>query len=128
MQIKIEIDADKVLKAMLRAPDDFTQEVRVEMKKQMTLVQRIAKQVHRFVARRGGAGLEGSIKTEVSASGFFGRVFLDTAHAIYGPRIHRGWGTWRPDRFLTHALNKVAPGLPAAFNAAMSRGFQKAGL
>ena len=74
MNLKITIDTEKVLQAMIKAPRAFTKEIRVEMKEQMNAVARRAKLFHRFITRSGN--LERSVQPNVSRTGFTGTVEL----------------------------------------------------
>lgn len=124
MKLRLRVSGHrKVLKAFLKFPKQFSKEVRTEMKHQMVGVQKEARAHHRFTTRGGFA--ERSISTKVSRSGFSGEVFLDKGIAIYGPSLHEGHGSWKPDRFLDAALerrqNEIRDGLDLAVNRAIKK-------
>lgn len=104
MQLKIDIDTKRVLAALLKAPEIFTREIRVEMKKEMTAIQRDARANHRYTSRSGN--LDRSIDTEVSGSGFSGRVFLNERVAKYGKYVHSGTGIYGPRRRMIKPVSK----------------------
>jgi hypothetical protein len=125
MRLRIKVDTRAVLKSFLKFPNEVSREVRTEMKTQMVGVQREARSHHRFVTRSGQA--ERSISTDVSHSGFSGRVFLDTGIAAYGPALHEGHGSWRPDRFLNAAMEKRKAMILKGLRGAVERAIKKAG-
>lgn len=128
MKLTVEVDAAKLLRAFQRSPEAISRELRVEMKQQMSSVAEEARTHHRFISRRGGAGLEGAVSSKASLSGLVGKVFIDTARAIYGPRIHRGWGSWSADRFVFRAFRKKSAEVIRELEFAILRGFRKVGL
>ena len=125
MKIKVDIDVAGVLQAVGKIPRALSREVKPEMKIQLRDVQKQARRNHRFDTRSGAA--ERSIQTEISRSGFSGKVYLDLGIAAYARRLHKGWGTWRPDRFLNKAGKRLKPKIMTALQDAVKRGIRKAG-
>ena len=123
MELKVEVDTSKVIAAFLKAPKVMARTVRVAMKEVLTDVQIEAQQYHRYKTK--STMLEKSVKVDVSPSGLFGKVFLDRAIAIYGPRIHRGWGTWEADRFITSAFRRNKPNIVDGIKRAIARGIER---
>lgn len=123
MKISIKVDDRAFLQALQRAPEALTRETRVGMKEALQVVQKGARDVHRFRTRSGQ--LERSIQQSVKSSGLSGRAYLEKGIAVYGPRIHTGWGTWSPDQFLYKAAERekrnVVKRLEEAINAGLKR-------
>ena len=92
MNLSLEITGlDSLLDAFARAPDVTARNLRIAVKEGASMVQREARQTHRFQTRHGR--LERSV--EVSSLGESGAsasatVFLDEAVAGYGAAIHDG--------------------------------------
>lgn len=122
--IKFKVDKKKFIRALLRAPKEFSTELNREIAVQMEDVKEQAGDKHRYKTRSGE--LDRSI-TSKKVRDFTGQVFLDRSRAIYGPRIHQGWGTWRPDPFLFTAFIKRRRIIRREFQKALERAFKKAG-
>lgn len=126
MHLEVKIDVQRVLTAMLKAPEAFTKEVRVEMKREMTAIQEDARLHHRFTTRSGN--LDRSVSTRVTRSGFSGKTFLNDRLAKYGKFIHNGTRKLKPDKFLYEAFDRRKSELVENINRSIQRGFKKAGL
>lgn len=126
MKLVVKVDTKRVSAAFAKFPQAMSRELRVAMKKEMSGVQRYARRNHRFITR--SSMLARSVQTKVSTTGLFGEVYLDTGLAVYGPRIHRGWGTWRADKFLTMAFKKFKPSITANLTRAVHDAIRKVGL
>lgn len=111
---------------MIKAPREFTKEVRKEMKQSMEDVAARANMFHRFTTRSGN--LERSVKTKVSNSGFTGTIRLEPGIASYGKYIHEGFKRWKPDQFLYSSFEKLKPEIIKNLQDGIMRGFRKVGL
>jgi len=105
MRLNISIDARAAQAAFRKAPHVFQKQLRIASKQGLTLIQRHARRNHRFTTRSGMAERSISVKRDRDFING-GKVFLDTGAAIYGPRLHKGWGTWKKDEFLFKAARK----------------------
>jgi len=105
--VSVEIETKglkQLIAAYLIAPEKTRQELRRGMGEATALVQRGARSSHRFMAQSGN--LERSVSTDISSDGLKGEIFVDRGQAIYGRRIHEGWGTWQPDRFIDQSMER----------------------
>lgn len=78
--------------------------VRISLKQGTTLIQRTARFTHRYAAK--SHDLEKSVKAEVDNQSLVATIFLDTGVAKYGPFVHEGQRSWKPDRFLFASAKK----------------------
>lgn len=126
--LSIKVDARQLLSALQSLPNDFTKGIRKEMGTQMEEVAERATKVHRFKTRSGN--LERSVTSSVDESqgSIIGKVDLNPRVAIYGPRIHSGFGSWRPDMFLFRAFNKQRKKIINGLSAVIGDTIKKAGL
>jgi len=53
-------------------------------------------------------------------------IWADLGLAPYARRIHYGWGTWSPDKYLENAFNKYAAGLGERIEKAIGKAIAKA--
>ena len=148
--IEITIDTHGLLDGLAKIPVELKKALRAEMKDQLQNVQRTARKVHRhsqkydytfssashgaltgFKKRRRSYKLTGklneSVTVQIDPSGLIGEVGLDLQKAYYGPYVHEGHGSWKPDRFLDAALLKQEPKLRVGLENALRSGLQAAG-
>jgi hypothetical protein len=131
--LEITIDTHGLLDAFAKIPGELRKALRVEMKDQLTQVQREARVTHRHsnlsVKRRYRltGNLNRSVTVQIDPSGMIGEVGLDLQKAYYGPYVHEGHGSWKPDRFLDAALLKQEPKLRVGLENALRSGLQAAG-
>jgi hypothetical protein len=131
--IEITIDTHGLLDGLAKIPIELKKALRVEMKDQLTQVQREARVTHRHsnlsVKRRYRltGNLNRSVTVAIDPSGLIGEVGLDLQKAYYGPYVHEGHHGWAPDRFLDAALLKQEPKLRIGLENALRAGLQAAG-
>jgi hypothetical protein len=137
--IEITIDTHGLLDAFAKIPGELRKALRVEMKDQLTQVQREARVTHRHSNRsvkrryRLTGNLNRSVTVAIDPSGLIGEVGLDLQKAYYGPYVHEGWTNsktgahWAPDKFLDAALLKQEPNLRVGLENALRSGLQAAG-
>ena len=131
--MEITIDTHGLLDAFAKIPGEVTKALRVEMKAQLTEVQREARVTHRHsnlsVKRRYRltGNLNRSVTVQIDPSGMIGEVGLDPDKAYYGKFIHEGFKSWKPDRFLDAALLKQEPKLRDGLENALRSGLAAAG-
>lgn len=123
MGLTLEIrNVDKVVGMFLRFPDEVARFVRPAMGEAMANVATRAALTHRYITRSGM--LDRSIQSEVDATGFVGRVYLEPGIAAYGQYIHEGFKSWAPDRFLNESLqantDDIVEKIQDAVNAAVA--------
>ena len=123
--MRVEINATGFLNAYRKAPNIINREIKRGVKHSLVNIQRDAAKTHRFITRSGN--LERATMYDLDDSGLSGRVYLDTGVAIYGPRIHKGWGTWSPDRFVYAAARRQAVRTAQIIGKAVGEGIRKAG-
>lgn len=132
MKLQMKVEARGLLDAFKKAPFETAKELRVEMKSQMSHLQRDAREHHRFVARTGM--LERSVQFQVERSGLAGKAYLETGLAPYGVYVHqghhvgRGKGGWKPDKFLYEAFDRLKPQFLREMGKAIDRALRKVGL
>lgn len=159
MNLSLEITGlDSLLDAFARAPDVTARNLRIAVKEGAAIIQREARQTHRFQTRHGR--LERSV--EVSSLGESGAsasatVFLNEAVAGYGAAIHDGsephvimvrnrkalrWPNGggfsfapfvhhpgtKPDQFLYTAAELMQPAVETRIQQGVSDAIQEAGL
>ena len=125
MGLKISIDITGLSAAFEKAPEILERELAKGMKKGLTIIQRAARKKHRFMTLSGD--LEKSVQTLTKNVLKEGAVILDRGIAVYGGRIHRGFGTWKADPFLTRAAKRKEPEVVNEINKAVAIGIFKAG-
>jgi uncharacterized protein GlcG (DUF336 family) len=155
MKITLDVDTSKLAAAFKKAPLAVARELRIEMGKAMQVVERDARMHHRFKTKSGS--LERSIQHDTSKDGLYGRVFLNTGTAKYGPYQHDGTkphvvrptnrkalyflkggqkffskghtvGGIKADKFMDKAFMRQKPYIIARIRGAIARAFQIAGL
>lgn len=114
MQLHLEVDATRLLEALLRFPDELAAEMRPQMGEALAKVATRAVQVHDYNYRRtpssprsprtGSGMLARSVQIYVDPSGLVGEVFLDPGIAAYGRYVHGGFKSWAPDEFLYESM------------------------
>jgi len=125
--LRAKIDARAVSNALARSPRIFLRELTIGAKQGLTVIQEDARRNHRFITRSGN--LERSVQVDNPILfQKIGRVFLDIGIALYGSRIHRGFGTWRMDLFLFEAAKKKTAEVINLINRAIGKAIIKAGL
>lgn len=94
MDMKISFDAKNVLQAAERAPHETADNVRKALLESCRLVQRGAREIHRFKPRSGA--LERAIRYRVNASNSEGTIDINPAIAPYGKYVHEPTGIFGP--------------------------------
>ena len=134
--LSVAVDISHLTRAFAAFPEAVKVELRKEMKQQTSDIQRLARSKHRYHSHTNQLRMS----TEMEYSETLGVVGLDLKRAEYGVYVHEGHGgpgksvtkgfpyVWKPDKFLDAALKKVEPGLQAAFEGALKRGLEKAGI
>ena len=149
--IEITIDTHGLLDGLAKIPVELKKALRAEMKDQLQNVQRTARKEHRHSHKWGAiyrqvrgqdvltrqykilrsykltGKLNESVTVAIDPSGMIGEVGLDLQKAYYGPYVHEGHGSWKPDRFLDAALLKQEPKLRVGLENALRSGLQAAG-
>lgn len=135
--ITVTVDTSKLVAAFARFPGEARRSMRVAIGKATEIIAKDARANHRFnhpphmtsYGRRytPSGNLERSIRSEV-LSPFSGRAYLDTGIAVYGPRIHRGFGSWSPDPFLEDSGDRNADRVREELHAGINAAIRRAGL
>lgn len=94
MEIKIQFDAAAAVKAMERSPEATLRHMRQAMAESCRLVQRGAREKHRFKSRTGA--LERAVRFRTDSAKCEGTVYLDSSAAPYGVFVHEPTGTFAP--------------------------------
>lgn len=86
--LSIEIQSEDVFKALERAPEIVSAELRKGLKDVLYAVATDARNNHRFSSKSGG--VERSVQVKVEDSGLSGKVFLNTGVTEYAGYVHDG--------------------------------------
>jgi len=119
--MQIIIDTSHIKKTFGDLPKEIEIEILIEMKEQLTQIQRLARINHRHITRT--TMLNQSIQTEIH--GQTGEVGFDPSIADYGKYVHEGHGTWAPDRFIDQAVEQREPEIISGFERAINKGISK---
>ena len=87
MKLKINVDADKLVRAFEGAPDKTREKLREVVKSTARNIQARASREHRYTSRSGTLEREG---TAYRADGLRATVFLDSTAVPYGKYLHEG--------------------------------------
>jgi len=123
--MQVNFDLKPFLGVMGAIPEELRRELRKELKQQTVEVQKLARKEHRHTTRTGS--LNSSIQRKEDERELTGEVFFDTGIANYGPYVHEGHGSWKPDQFLYQAIEKREPMIISALENAVKRGLKEAG-
>jgi hypothetical protein len=129
---------DKLVRAFNKFPNATSKELRVEMKTQLTAIQKEAKDNPGYTPRSGNLGrltISPDIMT-VSNSGLIGRIRLrNNAQVPYAIIQHEGGKAGRkhsvnikPQKFLRRAFDKRKKEAVTALRGAIGRAIKSAGL
>ena len=108
---------------MRKLAEIMPRQIAIAAKEWLTSVQTEARLVHRFTTRTGA--LERSIQTKVTERAEDGKVYLETGIARYGPYIHNGFKSWKPDMFLTDAAERKRKELPGMISRAIANSIRR---
>jgi len=127
----ITIDIKAFDKFFTGAPEKMESSALRAIGQQLVIIQKTAKKEHRYMSTSGRRptgryyrnthNLERSVVTELDKKAKVGMVYLDTGIAKYGPFIHQGFKSWRPDQFLYAAFDKQLSQIQPAINTALSQ-------
>jgi hypothetical protein len=119
------LENGKEIAAMIdRMGDAMHDAVRREFKKFGRDVQDEAQRNHRYQIDSGN--LVKSVRYKGTPDERGVEIWADLGLAPYARRIHYGWGTWSPDKYLENAFNKYASGLGDRIQKAIARAIEKA--
>jgi len=119
-EFDVSVDISGTLADFAAAPEIIQTEVLKSAKEWLTTVQRIARMNHRYHTHTGH--LEKSVQVDVGKTlDEGGKVYLELGIAKYGPYVHEGQRSWKPDRFLTTAAEQEKPNLMPKLNEGMQR-------
>jgi hypothetical protein len=131
MNSVITIDTRQFDKFFAEAPEKMESSALRAIGQQLVIIQKTAKKEHRYMSTSGRRpsgryyrnthNLERSVVTELDRKARVGMVYLDTGIAKYGPHIHKGFKSWKPDEFLYAAFNKQLSQVQPAINAALNQ-------
>ena len=103
MDVKVQIDAAKLLQAAEKAPAATLKEMRRALREACVAVQFTARTEHKFRAHTGA--LERAITYRVEQMKLEGIVFIDESVAKYGKYVHEPTGLFGPG----HAKYPITP-------------------
>lgn len=124
MQLTIKVDSKEFERALKEAPVLLERNLRIGLKEVNTLITRQARSSHRFKTRSGN--LERSVQSEVK--NLTSEIYLEPGIAVYGRRIHEGYGKWNPDQFLYRAAETKEQEATKILDEAIGRALNRAGL
>jgi len=107
-----------------RSGDAMHDAVRREFKKFGRDVVDEAQRNHRYQIDSGNLAKSVRYKGTPDERGV--EIWADLGLAPYARRIHYGWGTWSPDKYLENAFNKYAAGLGERIEKAIGKAIAKA--
>jgi hypothetical protein len=125
MGLTAHVDISELNNAFSKAPSIVESEINRAAKTWLVEVQVEAKARHRYKSH--SHDLEKSVDQKYINMREGGAVVLNTGTAIYGPRMHRGWGTWNPDEFLFRAAEKKEPKLTELIESAIGKALKRIG-
>lgn len=95
MEIKLNFDAVATLQAVEKSPQSTSKRMRMALLESCRLVQRGAREVHRFKPRSGS--LERAIRFRTNLARCEGTIDIDPAIAPYGIFVHEPTGKYGPN-------------------------------
>ena len=137
MAISFKIEGlEEILAKLTAAPQIVIDEIRMQLKTELTEIERDARANHQYTTHTGK--LEKAIDFHVADDVSVATIWLSKtkSNAPYAWKIHenylKGYGHWTADgageRFLYKAFEKRKPETAKNLEAALVRGFNKAGL
>jgi hypothetical protein len=124
--VSVSIDLSQFENVFGKLPGAIEDELRIEMKNQLVLLQEEARNKHRYESHT--RKLEQSVQWKVSSDDKVGTVYLEDSIANYGIYVAKGHGTWAPDNFMEDALAKREGDIRKGFEDAVQKGLRKAGV
>lgn len=125
--MKVTIDNKSLLNAFRRAPDVFIKEIDKGAKEGLVNIQRESRRLHRFKSRSGNLARSVQIDFKSFKESRHG-IKLESGIATYGPYIHEGFKSWKPDRFLYQAADRGKGNLMNKINNGVRIAIGKLGL
>jgi hypothetical protein len=122
----IQVELPDFVKTMSVIPAVLIKSIRSGLKRQVVEVHKLAMRKHRHITRTGT--LNSSLQRKVADDGLSGDVYFETGIAKYGPFVHEGHHSWKPDRFLYEALAAREQFILADMEKAINDGLVAAGL
>ncbi|WP_110955207.1 hypothetical protein [Anaerosinus massiliensis] len=109
MDIKVQMDAQATLQAMEKSPETTLNYMRRALQESCRLVQRGAREQHKFKSR--GGSLERAIRFRTNLKKCEGVIDINPAIASYGVFVHEPTGTFAPaDKRLPSKFYRWADG------------------
>jgi hypothetical protein len=122
MAMSVDIDCTDLLKEFEKIPLEIVKCVRRELKNQTDILQRDARNNHRYKHRTGM--LRKSTEKKFTNDDLQSEVYLDSGIASYGKFVHDGQRSWEPDQFIYNAADKLRGEIETALERAVNEGIQ----
>ena len=121
IEITFKLPKNGFMKVISKAIEKELKLVSVEIQQRL---EREIKEVHRYQHRERNLRDATKYKGDVTKKDGL-KIYVDLDEAFYGKFIIEGHGTWKPDDYLTNALEKYKPWILKKVDTALSKAASK---